>query len=67
MTDLHIRVLRAIALSARRRLADDRVRKGEDPARAAGRAEELERRSRRADAQLSEAEARRRDGPAHED
>jgi hypothetical protein len=65
MTDLHIRVLRGIALSARRHLAADRRRKGEDPAAAAGRARDLERRSKHADAQLAAAEARRREGSAH--
>jgi hypothetical protein len=64
MSDWHIRVLSAIARHARRRLVADRARRGEDPARAADRARELEHRSARADSQLAAAEARRRGAPA---
>jgi hypothetical protein len=65
MSDWHIRVLRATARRARLRLADDRARKGEDPADAAERAGELERRGERADTQLAAAEIRRRDDRPH--
>jgi hypothetical protein len=66
VADWHIRVLSAIARHARRRLVEDRARKGERPADAADRARELKRRSSRADSQLAAAEERRRGAPADE-
>jgi hypothetical protein len=63
MSDWHIRVLRAAARRARLRLAEDRAHKDAHPADAAEPAGQLERRSKRADRQLADAETRRGDGP----
>jgi hypothetical protein len=63
VSDWHLRVLRAAARRARLRLAEDRARKEGHRADAAEPAGELERRSKRADRQLADAETRRGDGP----